>query len=177
MKIAALTSDTHYGHKAILGYSNRPFMSIYHMETELIARYNSKIGPNDTVLWVGDCFFCNKNDAKQIMSRLNGTKIVVLGNHDRNPGPMADIGFTIAMEQCVINIAGQTVRVSHYPYDDKRYPERAPKKSKEEMLIHGHTHSTEKISKCRKMIHVGVDAWNYFPAMYNEVEDLVIKYK
>lgn len=172
MKIAAFTSDTHYGHKSILEYSNRPFISIWQMETELIERYNSKVGPSDTVLWVGDCFFCNKSDAKKIMDRLNGTKIVVLGNHDRNPGPMTDIGFTIAMTECVINIAGQAVRVSHYPYQDKRYPDRCPKKSKDEMLIHGHTHSTKRIDG--KQIHVGVDAWDYYPAMYNEVEKLVV---
>lgn len=158
--IKAFTSDPHYGHRNILDHCNRPFTSIYEMERELIERYNSKIGPEDTVLWVGDCFFTNKTDAKQIMDRLNGTKFVVLGNHDRNPGPMADIGFTIVMEECVLRIANRTIRVKHYPYDDKRYPERAPKKIKDEMLIHGHTHSTEKING--NMIHVGVDAWNYF---------------
>lgn len=122
MRIVAFTSDTHYGHKNVIQHCNRPFISIWHMETELIERYNSKIGPSDTVLWVGDCFFTNKSDAKQIMGRLNGTKLVVLGNHDRNPGPMADIGFTLAMTECVLQIAGQSVRVSHYPYEDKRYP-------------------------------------------------------
>jgi calcineurin-like phosphoesterase family protein len=40
-----------------------------------------------------------------------------------------------------------------------------------ELLIHGHTHSTEKLNGTQ--IHVGVDAWNYAPATLKEIEELV----
>lgn len=173
-KINAFTSDPHYGHKNIIKYCNRPFSSIEEMTRELIARYNSKVKPTDTALWGGDCFFCPFVEAKQILDQLNGTKVLILGNHDRGPGTMAAIGFQLVMDECVIDIAGQTIRVKHYPYEDKRYPERCPRRNKHEMLIHGHTHSPNKIN--RKQIHIGVDAWDYFPAMYEEVEELVKKF-
>jgi calcineurin-like phosphoesterase family protein len=51
MKIKAFYSDPHYGHFNILKYCGRPFSSIQEMNREFIARYNSKIGPSDTVLW------------------------------------------------------------------------------------------------------------------------------
>jgi len=171
MQIAAFTSDPHYGHKNIIRYCNRPFSSIDEMTRELIARYNSKVSQTDTVLWGGDCFFCPFSDARQILQELNGSKVLILGNHDRGAGSMAVIGFSIVMEECVLNIAGQTVRVKHYPYDDKRYQSRCPIRDKHEMLIHGHTHSPNKLDG--KQIHIGVDAWNYTPALMSEIEEIV----
>lgn len=171
--IKAFYSDPHFGHKRICEYCNRPFSSVEEMTREFIARYNSRIGTNDTVLWGGDCFFCPFTEARQIMSALNGSKMTMRGNHDRGPGTMAAMGFDVVMDQCVIDIAGQTVRVCHYPYNDARYPDRSPRQDKHELLIHGHTHSPDRVNG--KMIHIGVDAWDYRPAMWEEIEEIVVR--
>jgi len=38
-------------------------------------------------------------------------------------------------------------------------------------LIHGHTHSTER--RDGQAIHVGVDAWDYKPATFDEIVALM----
>jgi len=175
MFIRAITSDPHYGHKNIIQYANRPFESVHHMNESMIENYNSMITKDDIVLWCGDCFFCPKEDARKIMDRLNGRKILVLGNHDRSAGSMAGIGFDIVMNEFVMVVGGRVVRVCHYPYarqtKDERYLDRRPEKIKGELLIHGHTHSHETVNGTS--IHVGVDSWNYRPALMNEIESII----
>lgn len=171
MKFTAFTSDPHYNHKNIIEFCQRPWWSIDMMNEGLIERYNSIIKDGDVVLWGGDCFFGNIKDAAAIMKRLNGSKVLVRGNHDRQSRVMAAIGFSLVMDECLIEIAGKPVRIKHYPYVDKRFPDRCPKIRPNEILIHGHTHSTEKVNG--NQIHIGVDAWDYRPAMYEEIEELV----
>ena len=60
MNIKAFTSDQHFGHEPIITFCDRPFYSLMHMQEELIDRYNSVIGKDDAVVWVGDAFFLKK---------------------------------------------------------------------------------------------------------------------
>ena len=51
------TSDTHFDHKNIIRYCNRPFSSIEEMNNFLIKRWNATVGPDDTVFHLGDVTF------------------------------------------------------------------------------------------------------------------------
>lgn len=75
------TSDTHFGHKAIIGYDEAPFGSIEEYDEALIERWNSVVGENDIVYHLGD--FCFGNHAETYLRRLNGHKVLVMGNHDQ----------------------------------------------------------------------------------------------
>jgi calcineurin-like phosphoesterase family protein len=181
--IHAFYSDPHYGHANVIQYSNRPFADVEQMDNQLVYAYNQLIRPTDTVLWLGDCFLSTVDHAKQIMQRLNGTKVLVLGNHDRSAAAMTRIGFALVTTEVTMNIADQKVRAFHRPYpgtpshEDHGYPAlptakpEAPVRQKHEFLLHGHTHSTNKVRD--RMIHVGVDAWDYKPVMYEQVYDLI----
>jgi calcineurin-like phosphoesterase family protein len=181
MHITHFTSDPHYGHNNIIGFSSRPFFDTLEMNTVLITEYNRHVGANDTVLWVGDCFFCSKKEATEILAQLNGHKILVRGNHDASAAAMARIGFDLVMDSLTMHLAGKVVRVHHYPYrseayrDDYKRVEPAglkwPERHKDEWLIHGHIHSLEKQNG--HAIHVGVDAWNFRPASLAEIEQLI----
>lgn len=181
MLISYFYSDPHFGHGNIIEFANRPFSSLKEMEEALIKNYNEMVKPNQTVLWCGDCSF-RLSELPTILGRLNGRKILVRGNHDDTAPKMAQMGFDLVLESAVLTIAGKTCRVSHYPYAgtlhlkggvDPRYLKNRPKRVPGEVLIHGHTHSPRKLY--RNMVHVGVDAWQYRPAAYDEVEDLVLK--
>lgn len=184
MTFAAFYSDPHFDHKNIIGFAGRPFVNVADMERGLIERYNAVVSSTDTVLWLGDCFWkTSKYRAADILSRMNGQKVLVAGNHDKSPGWMAEVGFLGVTDELVISIAGHPVRCSHFPYapsnpskehpSDARFLHLHPKRRKGEALLHGHTHKPNKV--VGTAIHVGVDAWGCGPAPLAEVEKLVKK--
>lgn len=84
-----LIGDTHFGHKNILTFKKedgsplRPnFQTIEEHDEYLILKWNTTVSPNDKVYHVGDVGFKNFNSLKQIFDRLNGTKVLIKGNHD-----------------------------------------------------------------------------------------------
>lgn len=183
MYFDALYSDPHFYHRNIIKYCNRPFDDEVHMNTEMIKRYNDKVRSGDTTLFLGDCFFTKDLKAmKYIMEQLNGRKLLLRGNHDDRvtDKQFLDIGFDYVFGESFIGkIDNYTVRFSHYPYFDseldKRYADRRPKPETDTFLIHGHTHSNLR-TNINNQIHVGVDAWNYGPALHDEVLEVIDDY-
>jgi calcineurin-like phosphoesterase family protein len=80
-----LTSDTHFGHKNIIKYSNRPYKDVHHMNQELVKNWNSVVGEEDVVFHLGD--FGNTMSAKDmihILNFLNGKIFLIKGNHEKS---------------------------------------------------------------------------------------------
>lgn len=77
------TSDTHFGHKNVIEFCNRPFTDIKNMSEGLIQRWNDKVRSCDIVFHCGDvCWFNSRHDTKRVLEKLNGIIYIVLGNHD-----------------------------------------------------------------------------------------------
>lgn len=162
-------------------YCSRPFTDVYEMNKILTENYNSVVSPNDFVIWLGDVSMHMKpTHLKEIVDKFNGHKMLVMGNHDTTPKKMLLSGFDIVVREATISIAGFKVKLNHFPYKpylpfeqpDKYASVRPTNDEWDDFLIHGHTHKKEKFNK--REIHVGVDAWNYFPAMYEDVEKFII---
>ena len=64
------TSDTHFYHKNIIEYAQRPFSSIENMNKELIKNWNSVVSSEDTVFHLGDIGFCGSEKLRGILSQL-----------------------------------------------------------------------------------------------------------
>lgn len=77
-------SDTHFGHKKILEFEPllRPFASIEEHDETLVERWNDVVRHKDTVWHLGDVSFSKDIS---ILGRLNGRKMLVMGNHDTHP--------------------------------------------------------------------------------------------
>ena len=74
------TADHHFGHANIIKYTNRPFTNIEEQDRILIQNWNSVVGPNDMVYYLGD--FCFR-DFNKYFHALNGKIIFIEGNHDK----------------------------------------------------------------------------------------------
>jgi calcineurin-like phosphoesterase family protein len=183
------TSDTHFGHARIIELCNRPFASVEEMNEAMIDNWNSVVGPKDSVVHLGDVALGPWVEWDGILSRLNGFKSLVVGNHDRVFAGMKEkerIRFHPVYKQWfegpmwhnqplymlldTQEMNAYNVSLSHFPYDgdshgeDRHSEYRLPDNGT--TLIHGHTHSSEKVSRSAKgtlQIHVGVDAHNYYP--------------
>jgi calcineurin-like phosphoesterase family protein len=79
-----ITSDIHFGHVNILKFcaNSRPFRDVDDMDATIIKDWNSLVGHNDVVYILGDVAFLPADRAVRTMRRLNGTKILIKGNHD-----------------------------------------------------------------------------------------------
>ena len=94
-------ADTHFGDERILRYENRPFESVAEMDRELANRWNSVVGRDDVVYVLGD-FGADGYEA-EMLSRLNGEKILVKGNHDtRSSEEYRRLGFSEVYDHPVI---------------------------------------------------------------------------
>lgn len=81
-----IISDTHFGDDgSIVKYEGRPFRNGDEMREALIANWNQTVDVQDTVYHLGD-FACGltKEEITAIADRLNGRKILIMGNHDRD---------------------------------------------------------------------------------------------
>lgn len=78
------TSDLHFGHENVLRFDSRPFATVEEMDSELIRRWNAKVGRGDLVYVLGDMIWKSRNDdAPALIRSLNGQIILIKGNHDR----------------------------------------------------------------------------------------------
>jgi calcineurin-like phosphoesterase family protein len=191
------TSDLHFGHQKCIEYCNRPYRSIEEMDEKLIKNWNRVVQSQDTVIVVGDFFmYYKKAKLKEILGRLNGTKVLVSGNHDLSDSEMFTIGFSHVCRSMTIKIAGETVNVSHYPYQKpkwvymyydfmaklfpKRYfrPRRFADQLKDDgrFLLCGHTHSKNKYLGNRQ-IHVGVDCRDFTPVAFQKIANEIAQIK
>lgn len=83
-------SDTHFNHTNILGFTDQSgekirgsrFSSVEEMDEEMVQKWNSVVKEGDKVYHLGDVYFGSQQRADEILSRLNGKKRLIVGNHD-----------------------------------------------------------------------------------------------
>ena len=79
-------ADTHFGHKNVIRFDNRPFADTTLMDEVLVHNWNERVTEDDTVYILGDAFWKNEENSVKLIQRLNGHKHLIRGNHDRVHG-------------------------------------------------------------------------------------------
>jgi len=116
-----ITSDLHFGHTNIMKFcpiTRARFRNdVAYMNEAMIKEWNDMVCPEDTVYILGDVAFLPALKAAEIMRRLNGTKILVEGNHDRKLLKDEDFRscFAEVHKYLDINHNGTKVVMFHYP--------------------------------------------------------------
>jgi len=89
-----LISDHHFGHSNIVHKfdPSRPFVNIHEHDEALVSNHNSVVRPEDHVYFLGDVVINRR--MLPIVTRLNGKKRLVRGNHDIfKTKEYIDVGF------------------------------------------------------------------------------------
>lgn len=179
------TSDLHFGHKNIIGFCNRPFNSVEEMDETLIENWNSVVKPNDLVFNLGDFAFAPKYRWYELLGRLNGRHILILGNHDitRWPGDDVMMAFDRVEQQMILKIDNRCVILNHYPFLCYGGTYYSPEYTV--WNLHGHVHSSpydiEKRGKDNDRLEfrfpyqydVGVDNNNFKPVSWEEIKNII----
>lgn len=76
-----IIGDHHFFHNNIIHYTREDFSSVLDMNEYIINVHNGTVGKEDIVIFLGD--FCFRKDfIKDILTKMNGHKYLILGNHD-----------------------------------------------------------------------------------------------
>ena len=155
------TSDTHFFHKNIIEYCNRPFADMVAMNEGLIERWNRRVSPEDTVYHLGDVSFGKFGPTQEIIKRLNGYKILVKGNHDRSHERMIELGFQESISELYLQTEKGMAYLHHEPLPNGRWGDTA------DFQLCGHVHDMWKVKE--KWYNVGVDVWDWEPKTLEEL--------
>ncbi len=172
-----LISDTHFLHQNIIEYCNRP----ENFDEIIQENWNAIVAPDDIVYHLGD-FAAGVGKVhdgfyklQKIGRSLNGTKILIRGNHDwyQDSTYINDFGFSEVHDWLIVG----DYFLCHYPLEVNEYAPTLPNLEKGYLdileanpnctLIHGHSHLTRfpgKINAC-------VDLNNFTPVAFPEPKE------
>ena len=165
------TADLHFNHKKIIEYCNRPFSNIEDMNNTIINNWNNKVSKNDTVYILGDFGYVQGKEAKEILSKLNGNKYLIIANHDKflndksfNKNSFKDIYYYCELKDC-----NKKVVLFLYPiFEWNGYYHNS-------IHLFGHVHISNKFYSNippifkNKAFNVGVDVNNFEPVSLEEI--------
>ena len=83
------TSDWHFYHDRILDFHPKRKelfgTNMKEVTEKMILLWNNRVSKKDTVYILGDLSFGTVEQKRKLFSRLNGNKVLILGNHDSIP--------------------------------------------------------------------------------------------
>lgn len=154
-----IISDTHFGHEKCCtvfkredGSPLRPFASAEEMDEAMVQRWNERVRPADKVYHLGDVVINRRY--LSTLSRLNGDKVLIKGNHDIFKLEDYSEHFRDIRSYHVLN----GVILSHVPVH-------CDSLGRFGVNIHGHLHATRVKRAC------GIDSQNG-TVLYGNDEDV-----
>ncbi len=160
------TSDLHLGHRAAVTMCERPFADIEEMNRALIENINARVNKNDTLYILGDVAHrCLVEEANKMIAQINGNKILIRGNHDKEYDVSLFEGIYDFLE---VHLEGHSISLMHYPMVEW------PKSRHGSIHLHGHQHNKPEYNLEQReqgilRYDVGIDANYYYPMSINEI--------
>ena len=133
-----IISDTHFNHKNIIRYCDRPFSSVGEMNECLIHNWNSVVSPGDNVWHLGDMGF---GDLTEFRHRLNGHIHLIQGNHDSHR-TWETFEFASRQPHQLLDVGGLRVLLIHHPVHQPEHKSAAPKLDYD-VCLYGHIHQRD----------------------------------
>ena len=166
-----LISDFHFDHSNILNFTKtdgtplRPgFSDVNHMNEHMVDRYNSVVKSDSKVYILGD--IAMKDKGISYLSRLNGKKTLILGNHDYPEMRL----YAPYFKHIYSTRRLDTMILSHIPVHPLSLG------GKLVGNIHGHVHDNVPAGHFGpRYFNVSVEVTGYAPVPYEVVKQKILK--
>jgi calcineurin-like phosphoesterase family protein len=132
------------------------------MNQTMVKNWNSVVKSTDLIYHLGDFGFSKYDQLLPIFNSLNGTKILIQGNHDQHGKKLA---WASKHKNAFINIDNTRIYISHYPDDQVD-------ESLYDFYLHGHCHGT--LPNTNKRFDVGVDCFGFTPITLDQIKGKII---
>jgi calcineurin-like phosphoesterase family protein len=164
------------------------------MHRVLINNFNASVPDDGITYFLGDMGVTDRLALVKTLNELNGTKVLVMGNHDKGMNAMYTAGFDVVINMASMVIANRLVTMSHCPlrglfredvtdtrgaepgdmwHGEKRHT-RFSIPDFGQLHLHGHIHSASWKTKSTKTTYnqydVGVPANGYKPVSIAVIE-------
>lgn len=172
------TSDLHFNHENIITFCGRPYTNVEEMNAALINNWNTVVPEDGVVFVLGDIGFCSVTVLKELFNKMNGTKYLILGNHDYSMQTQLEKAgiFKEIYNLKQIKVDTQNIVLCHYPmlcFNGDHHGA---------WQLFGHIHSgpgittndTIKAQTLRPTQYdVGVDNNNYTPISFEQLQTII----
>jgi calcineurin-like phosphoesterase family protein len=176
MKDIFITSDTHFRHANILKFTDSTtgalirgdrFADVDAMDEHMIERWNSVVKPGDIVYHLGDVVMGDREWFKKNWPRLNGSKRLIVGNHDDVPF-LAGGGFfkKVSMWRMFPEFG---LMLSHVPLHASSLRRGPPNDPDVQVLLNVHGHIHQNPSPEGPYRNVSVEVTDYTPVNIEEL--------
>lgn len=183
------TSDTHFFHENVIKFCDRPFQDVREMNKVLMDNWNAKVSPEAHIFLLGDFMLKGSIDmARHMLSRLNGKKYLIMGNHDyqnkMNRQSVIDL-FESVHDYLYIHVQDEDMKghekaifLCHYPMLSWNGSVRGS------WQLFGHVHSGPRSTSVELPLlknlspaqyDVGVDNNDFTPVSYEELKHIISK--
>jgi len=175
------TADSHFFHKNICLYCNRPFESVEEMNEKIIENWNNNVKDNDIIFFLGDFAFGNEKCIGELLLRLKGNIKIIFGNHDKTLRKFAKCDFKSGQyynlhkrieflgDYKEISVNSQYITLSHYAMRVFNRSHRGG------WQLWGHSHGSLPDDPHSLSFDVGVDCHNYSPINFEQVKEIMSK--
>ena len=149
-------SDTHFDHKNIIRYCNRPFRSTRMMNETMKKNWNNYVNENTTMYFLGDMSYGrHRHPIDYWLGKLNGEIFYIRGNHDTDVITRA----TVIHDRYGIKYKDYKFLLMHDPHRPFGY---------QGWIIHGDKHNNNLryypfINQKNKTVNVCTELVNYTP--------------
>lgn len=164
-----VSSDWHLNHANFLNFVDeegnkiRPFSNVNEMNECILDNHNSLVKTGDKFWTLGDVFFGDKEWFKSYFPKFNGSKRLIVGNHD-------DIKFLSSggfFQKVQLERVWEEMIFTHRPAHESGLFNN--KKGHTRINVHGHIHKND--SPPGPFVNVCVEKTNYFPVNLEELRD------
>lgn len=121
------------------------------MNELMIEQWNKQVSNNDLVYHLGDVSFGNMNETRDVLSKLNGRIVLILGNHDKHETMKQLKRFESIHNYLEVGYKGHKFVMFHYPIFEWNQLHRGY------IHLHGHVHGRNLPMPEGRMMDVGID--------------------